>query len=84
MAEELGSTERMTRAERIRVEQFADLLEKIFVLDPAKRIAPDEALHHPFCEVDTVLLPTAAVAAAAAHAGGAVVPATPVTPATPY
>lgn len=34
--------------DRIMVQHLADLLEKIFVLDPAKRISVKEALHHPF------------------------------------
>lgn len=34
--------------DRIMVQHLADLLEKIFTLDPAKRISVREALHHPF------------------------------------
>jgi serine/threonine-protein kinase PRP4 len=34
--------------DRIMVQHLADLLEKIFTLDPAKRISVKEALHHPF------------------------------------
>ena len=75
----LGSTEGLTKPERIKVEQLADLLEKIFTLDPDKRITPEDALRHPFC---------AQVVAEMAHAAGAAAsvnstPA-PVTPATPF
>lgn len=34
--------------DRVMVQHLADLLEKIFTLDPAKRISVREALHHPF------------------------------------
>lgn len=34
--------------DRTMVLHLADLLEKIFTLDPSKRISVKEALHHPF------------------------------------
>ena len=34
--------------DRSMVLHLADLLDKIFTLDPAKRISVKEALHHPF------------------------------------
>ncbi len=34
--------------DRIMVQHLADLLERIFTLDPARRITVKEALHHPF------------------------------------
>jgi serine/threonine protein kinase len=33
---------------RAQVKEFADLLEQIFIVDPAKRITAAEALKHPF------------------------------------
>lgn len=30
------------------VKQFADFLEKCFMLDPEKRLSPQDALRHPF------------------------------------
>ena len=32
------------------VKEFADLLEQIFIIDPAKRITVPEALKHPFIQ----------------------------------
>jgi serine/threonine-protein kinase PRP4 len=34
--------------DRLMVQALADLLDKIFVLDPTKRLTVKEALHHPF------------------------------------
>lgn len=33
---------------RRKMKQLGDLLEKCLVLDPQKRLTPDEALQHPF------------------------------------
>jgi serine/threonine-protein kinase PRP4 len=38
-------------SDRKKVAQLADLLEKMMVLDPAKRITPKDALRHPFFEL---------------------------------
>lgn len=43
-----SSTLRPDPATKRKVNQLGDLLEKIFVLDPEKRITVDEALAHPF------------------------------------
>lgn len=37
------------------VQYLADLLEKIFVLDPSKRITFKDALHHPFVSASSAL-----------------------------
>lgn len=46
----LGKLDELTRNDRLKVEQFADLLDKMFAYDPAKRITPELALEHPFCK----------------------------------
>lgn len=33
------------------VKSFADFLEKCFMLDPAKRLTPQDALRHPFLDM---------------------------------
>ncbi|CDJ66310.1 CMGC kinase, Dyrk family, putative, partial [Eimeria necatrix] len=33
---------------RKKMKQFGDLIEKCLILDPQKRLTPDEALQHPF------------------------------------
>ena len=38
----------LTSAERKKLLQFRDLLEKMLALDPDKRITPKDALNHPF------------------------------------
>lgn len=38
--------------DRTKVLQLADLLERIIMLDPEKRLTPSQALKHPFCEAD--------------------------------
>jgi|ERR1711935_484979 len=42
----------MSEADRIKVSQLADLLEKGFMLDPARRLTVEQALHHPFIRED--------------------------------
>jgi serine/threonine protein kinase len=32
----------------VQLKEFADLLEKIFIIDPAKRVTVSECLKHPF------------------------------------
>ena len=44
----------LTPDERRRVAQMADLLDKMFVLDPEKRITVSQALLHPFVNDKTV------------------------------
>eukprot|EP00952_Eustigmatos_sp_NYUAD-ZCMA_P001981 8893-Eustigmatos_ZCMA.PRE.1 len=48
---ELGATlmkAKDPKDDRMMVHNLADLLEKIFVVDPSKRITVKEALQHPF------------------------------------
>merc|ERR1719420_701679 len=40
----------LNEAERTKVTQFKDLLMKTFILDPSKRITPQQALLHMFCK----------------------------------
>ena len=35
--------------------QFRDLLEKILMMDPNKRISPEDALRHPFISPPSIL-----------------------------
>mmetsp|Transcript_69590 Transcript_69590/g.220335 ORF Transcript_69590/g.220335 Transcript_69590/m.220335 type:complete len:110 (+) Transcript_69590:40-369(+) len=44
----LGAGDPKTPADKKKVLQLADLLEKMMHLDPDKRIKPTEALQHPF------------------------------------
>jgi len=39
-------------ADRKKLPQLADLLEKIFVLDPERRLKVEDALSHPFIKED--------------------------------
>jgi len=49
MATALGvNNKSLTEEEKLKVLQLADLLSKMFILDPDKRIKVQEALHHPF------------------------------------
>ena len=43
--------QKLPEAETRKVLQLADLLEKTLILDPSKRMAPSEALKHPFCDL---------------------------------
>eukprot|EP00497_Spongosphaera_streptacantha_P000538 TRINITY_DN134_c0_g2_i2.p1 TRINITY_DN134_c0_g2~~TRINITY_DN134_c0_g2_i2.p1 ORF type:complete len:546 (-),score=127.85 TRINITY_DN134_c0_g2_i2:28-1665(-) len=45
-----ASYQSLSEAERSKVTQFKDLLQKMFLLDPSKRITPQQALLHPFCK----------------------------------
>lgn len=45
---ELTAGHQLTEPLARKVNQLKDLLDKIFVLDPAKRISPSQALSHPF------------------------------------
>ena len=38
--------------EQQKIPQFADLLEKIFILDPERRVSVEDALNHPFIKED--------------------------------
>jgi serine/threonine-protein kinase PRP4 len=40
-----------------KVKEFADLLDKIFILDPEKRITVNECLRHPFLQQETTAVP---------------------------
>jgi len=42
----------MSVGERKKLPQLADLLEKIFILDPEKRLKVEDALNHPFIKED--------------------------------
>ena len=44
----LIGNQRLEESHYRKVTQLKDLLEKIFMLDPAKRITINEALSHPF------------------------------------
>mmetsp|Transcript_42636 Transcript_42636/g.104841 ORF Transcript_42636/g.104841 Transcript_42636/m.104841 type:complete len:215 (-) Transcript_42636:61-705(-) len=46
----LPNAERVSDAERDDVLRLRDLLEKMFTLDPSKRITPTNALNHPFLQ----------------------------------
>merc|ERR1712224_474706 len=41
-----------TKENRVKVLQLADLLEKLTMLDPEKRLTPTQALKYPFCETN--------------------------------
>jgi len=43
-----SSCVKLTDEETKKVAQLKDLLDKCFILDPAKRITPADALNHPF------------------------------------
>jgi serine/threonine-protein kinase PRP4 len=44
--------------EKIKLAQLADLLEKIFILDPDKRLTVEQALYHPFIRDDPQKVPS--------------------------
>ena len=58
---------------RRKMRQLGDLLEKCLILDPQKRLTPDEALQHPFVKESIHFFdgPPAAAAVAAAAAAPA-------------
>ena len=45
---DLVATQSLNDAHLRKVHQFKDFLEKIFVLDPSKRLGINQALQHPF------------------------------------
>lgn len=45
---ELLSDHTLSDSERKKVLQLADLLEKMLLMDPEKRISPRDAIEHPF------------------------------------
>eukprot|EP01113_Clastostelium_recurvatum_P016281 TRINITY_DN1927_c0_g1_i2.p1 TRINITY_DN1927_c0_g1~~TRINITY_DN1927_c0_g1_i2.p1 ORF type:complete len:507 (+),score=161.55 TRINITY_DN1927_c0_g1_i2:2430-3950(+) len=43
-----GNASKIPEADMRKIQQLRDLLDKCLSIDPAKRITPDQALHHPF------------------------------------
>lgn len=52
LGQELMCEKNVTEVLKKKILQFKDLCEKIFTLDPSKRIVPSEALMHPFIRED--------------------------------
>lgn len=44
----LRKNQKLNEAEKRKLHQFKDLLDKMLVIDPSRRITPKEALQHDF------------------------------------